>query len=246
MKRTKWLVLVGILCFLAQGCAANKPLTVKNMQAVPSIKVVRTGPPGYLKETAGSQAAAFTGIMFGAIGGAIGGGISASMQAKNGKQLAEKYCLPDVNKMITERFVERVRTDLPDWPKLDVVETPVAKDYKPGPGYVLMIKGGGVNVNSMTYGFIMGATATMTGPGEEVVWEKGYLYKSSDFSRSRSIESLESDNCKLLKEELDFAVDKIVSEFIRHLKGGPSTGESPAKQPRPEDQNAPVEAPSAT
>jgi len=247
MNRAKWFVLVGTLCFLIQGCAtANKPLTVKNMEEVTSIKVVRTGYPGYLMETAGSQAAAFTGIMFGAIGGAVGGGISASMQAKSGKELAEKYCLPDVNKLITERFVERVRTDLPDWPKLEVIETPVEKEYKPGPDYVLMIKGGVVNVNSMAYGFSMGATASMTGPGGEVVWERGYLYKSSDFSKKRSIESLEADNCKLLKEELDFAVDQIVSEFIRHLKGGISTGKPSAKQPPLEGQNAPAEAPSAT
>jgi hypothetical protein len=80
MKRAKWLLFVGTLCFLVQGCAtADKPLIVKNMQAVTSIKVVRTGYPGYLEETAGSRSAAFTGIMFGAIGGAVGGGISASI-----------------------------------------------------------------------------------------------------------------------------------------------------------------------
>ncbi len=247
MRRAVWLVLVGALCFLVQGCVtADKPLTVKNMQSVTSIKVVRTEFPGSLKETAGSQAAAFTGVMFGAIGGAVGGGISASMQAKNGKELAEKYCLPDVNKVITERFVERVRTDLPDWPKLEVSETPVNSDYKPGPGYILVVKGGLVNLNSMAYGLIMGATARMSGPGEETIWERGYIYKASDFSRKRSIASLEADNCKLLKDELDFAVDQIVSEFIRHLKGGVSTENPSAKPPPLEDQNAPGEAPSAT
>jgi len=86
----------------------------------------------------------------------------------------------------------------------------------------------------------------MTGPGEEVIWERGYLYRSSDFSRRRSIESLEADNCKLLNEELDFAVDKMVSEFIRHLKGGISTEKPSAKQPPLESQNAPADAPSAT
>ncbi len=222
MKQAGWFVLLGALCFLAQGCATSyKPLTVKNMRAIGSIKVVRTGYPAYLEESPTSHTMEFTGlILFGLLGGVPARAIACSMEMNKGKKLARKYLLPDVNKLIMERFVERVRTDLPDWPKLEVVETPVGKDYKTGPGYVLMIKDGSVDVNSMTFGLTLCATAVMTDPEGKVLWERNYLYKASDFSRNRSLESLEANNCKLLKKQLDFAVNKTVSDFIRHIKGG--------------------------
>jgi hypothetical protein len=153
MKRAKWFVLAGAVVALFQGCAtADKPLTVKNMQTITSIKVVRTGPPGYLKKTIASEAVAYTGMMFGAIGGGLGGGISYAMEVESGKKLAEKCSLPDVNKLLEDRFVERLLADLPDCPKLEVAEVPVDKDYKNSSGYLLMVRGGAVNLSATAFG----------------------------------------------------------------------------------------------
>ncbi len=55
----------------------------------------------------------------------------------------------------------------------------------------------------------------------EVIWEKSFKYSSIEFARvQRSSGDLLANDKKLLGEEIEFAADKTVADFIAHFKAG--------------------------
>src|SRR5208283_1182218 len=103
----RWLVLTGILLIVSQGCATHsKPPGLQEMQSITSLRVVRYESARLQIKTSASQAVAFTGTMFGAIGGAFGGAISSTMESSKGKALADKCELPDFSQLVQAGFVE--------------------------------------------------------------------------------------------------------------------------------------------
>jgi hypothetical protein len=143
MKCAAWKVLsLFALCVcLIQGCAtADKALSAKDIGYISSVKAVRYGSPLLMKKTAGSQAAAFTGVMFGAIGGAVGGAISMDMMMKGGKELMQKCGLPDFGQLVFEDFTARIPEELPQFSNLTVEHEPVGRDFKSDCDCVLVVQ----------------------------------------------------------------------------------------------------------
>lgn len=62
----------------------------------------------------------------------------------------------------------------------------------------------------------------MKDPEGNILWQKSFIYLSKDFDREMSLEDLEAENCDLLKEEVKFAAEKTVQDFVTHLTAGSS------------------------
>lgn len=224
MKRIHFCVVAVFLVFLGSlyGCATpDKPLAVREMPKASVIKVVRYDSPQLLKKTAGSKAIALTGVMFGALGGGLGGAISAGLEASAGNELAQRCNLPDFGKLVTDRFVEKVQEDLPEWPELSVEDKPTKEEPKSDSGYLLVVRVTLVMVESGS-GLTTSTTAQMFDPANQVVWQKRFSYKSRDFGRCTALDDLEAENGELLHREFQFAAERTVSSFIHHLNVPPS------------------------
>lgn len=229
LDRKVSVVLLVVIMLFIQGCAnSDKRLALNDLQKIDSLKVVRHESPKLLKATAGSQAIAITGVMFGALGGAFGAALSMAAEAKAGSALAEQCNLPDFGELVFNRFVERMPVEMAGWPKMDVEKPPVADDLVLK-GYSLLIEVGQIRVKNGT-GFAAATTARMVDLGSNVLWERKTIYTSEKFDRCTTLEELEADSGRLLREEFEYAAEKTVSDFIAHLKGEPSEVEKPEQK----------------
>ena len=68
-------------------------------------------------------------------------------------------------------------------------------------------------------GFLSKTVVTMKDPQGDVLWQKSYIYLSKDYDRGMSVDELEANDCDLLKEEMMFAAEKTVQDFVNHLNG---------------------------
>jgi hypothetical protein len=53
-----------------------------------------------------------------------------------------------------------------------------------------------------------------------VLWEKSFTYKGSNFKRIHSVEDFKAEDGFILQEEMEFAADTTASDFIRHFESG--------------------------
>lgn len=198
-------VLLTSTVFL-QGCAMDKPFVKKDMTSIsPLLNVVRYETPRMTEETLGRV---LTGaILFGGIGAAV----AASM--------VEAKKPIDFGELIMKKFIERGSKEIPNWPLLTIEEQPVAEEYSFQSGNLLEFKVSELRLHSIQ-GLITSSTATMKKYDGNVLWQKSFRYRSKKYDRGRSIDEFKADNSKLLKEEMDFAAEKTISDFIEHFKGG--------------------------
>lgn len=206
-----------LILLVVQGCAtADKHLAVEDFRKIGSLKVVRYKSPQLIKETIGSQAVAITGIMFGAIGGGLGGGLSYAMEANNGKDLMQRFNLPDFGEIIMKKFADDVFKGIPGWPAMTVEDAPIEGDMIDKQHNLIVL-----NVSLMKVangeGLLTVTTIHMKDSNNNILWQKRFSYKSKDFNRCTKLDELEADNGKLLHEELNFAADKTIAEFVNHL-----------------------------
>ncbi|OPY76292.1 MAG: hypothetical protein A4E64_01589 [Syntrophorhabdus sp. PtaU1.Bin058] len=223
-----------LLAIVLHGCASSpdKTLARKDLQSIDQINLVRYEFPGYMKETTGSKVAstaiAVPFMLFGAIGGGIGGGLYASvkssMMTSAGKEMQNKYNLPDFTGVVHKEFSERLPKNFPDWPRIIIEPNAVSDDYQNPSGCFLSIKS--LVMVSDGAGLQTDTIAQMVDSTQNVLWQKRVSYKSSDFNRPCKFEQLEADNGKLLHEEITLAVEKTVTGLIGHLKNGTDTVET--------------------
>lgn len=210
-----------ITLFFLQGCITDKPFVKKDGMSAPSIKVVRYETPGILRSTMAETLFLTTATV------ALPGGsalliLGDEYTKTRGENMQTK--IPDFGYLVTDKFVKRLNKEKLGWPALTVLEKPVEKDYtdsciliefkvkRLAYGYLDFIRGGG-------NGFYSKTVVTMKDPEGEVLWQKSYTYLSKDFNRDKDIDEFEADDGKLLMEELEFAAEKTVSDFIAHLNG---------------------------
>jgi hypothetical protein len=219
MKRENKLFAAFLILMLlvVQGCAtAEKRLAVDDFRKIDSLKVVRHKSPQLLKETIGSKTIAITGIMFGAIGGGIGGGLSYAKEANDGKDLMQRFNLPDFGEIVMQKFADNVSKEIPGWPAMTIEGVPVEGDVIDNQHNLIVL---GVNLIKVADGPGLSTVTTihMKDSNNNMLWQKRFSYKSKDFSRCTRLDELEADNGKLLHEELNFAADKTIAEFVNHL-----------------------------
>ena len=198
-------VCLGSLVF--QGCAMNKPFVHDDLRVISSLKVVRHQTP----EISDLGASVFLGFL---LLGSPGLAIAAVME----EEATKREPPIDFGELVMTKFVERVSREIPHWPTMTVQEQPIGDDYTFKSGTLLEFEVTQLTLHFLQ-GFMASVNATMKNSEGDVLWQKSFWYKSRDFDRQRSIDEFKGDNSKLLNEEMKFAADKTVSDFIEHFKG---------------------------
>lgn len=223
----KVLYIFAVVGIFFYGCASvpDKSVSRKELSAVDRVKVVREQFPGYLKETisstvlSGAVAAPF--VLFGAIGGGIGGviygSLKSSMMSNDGKEMQDKYNLPDFAELVQKRLSEKLPLCLSERTKVMVEDIPVEDDSQNFSGYVVIVRTWAL-ISDGT-GLQTVAFARMLDSKQNILWQKTFHYRSDEFGRVCDLEKLEENNGKLLLEEISFATDEAALDFFNHLSG---------------------------
>ena len=219
------------------GCSSkyNHALVDRDLSSLGPIKVVRHETPGIVKASGtetGFLALATLAVPGGSallfVGDAYGKARGAGTQSQ----------IPDFGSMVMEKFLGRVSQVVPDCPELMPLQDPLKEDFSEQSaviefdvkrlayGSVDLTRGGiimehGLDKGVIADGFLSKTVVTMKDPLGEVLWQKGYIYLSKDHDRGMSLDELEADNYCLLKEEMDFAAEQTVQDFLTHLRGKP-------------------------
>lgn len=132
--------------------------------------------------------------------------------------------IPDFGLLVMNKFVEKIKIEIPDFPALTVACNPVDEEYsepitlisfkvkRVAYGFLDPLRGSGNNFSSKT-------VVTMTDPQGNILWEKNFLYLSENFGRSKEIDELEADDARLLIEEMEFAAEQTAADFVADLNG---------------------------
>lgn len=213
-KITLVMIMACVISTVFQGCATykDKAFVNQDMTALSPLKVVRHETPSFNKFTPGGTAG---GLL---LGGVIGLAISAEL---SGKKLKEKIEIPDFGQLVMDKFVVRVGKEIPSWPVMDVEKEPVNAEYSHKAGSILEFKHAYNPYLTFEKGGCFGGVTTvmLKNANGNVLWKKTFAYLSNWYDRQKKLEEFEADNGKLLKEEMDFAAEETVSNFIKHFKG---------------------------
>jgi len=221
-KIITWYIFTSaVTLFFLQGCTTDKPYVKKDKTLAPPVKVVRCKTPGILRSTV-AETLLLTTATIALPGGSALLVLGDEYTKARGEDMQTK--IPDFGYLVMNKFVERINKEMPDWPALTAEYNPVEDDYtdtcvliefkvkRISYGYLDFIRGGG-------NGFYSKTVVTMKDQNGEVLWQKSFAYLSKDFNRCRDIDEFEAENGKLLMEEMEFAAEKTVSDFISHLNG---------------------------
>ncbi|OGW39437.1 MAG: hypothetical protein A2Y97_02590 [Nitrospirae bacterium RBG_13_39_12] len=222
-KLALWIIICVLIVssFFLQGCATDKPFAKKDIESLSPIKVVRYETPGILRSTV-AETFLLTGAAVALPGGSALFFLSDEYCKARGGDMQTR--IPDFGYLVMQKFTEKMNQGTSKWPELTFKSDPVVDDFtepctlieikvkRLAYGYLDFIRGGG-------NGFLSKTTITMKDSQDEVLWQKSFTYLSKDFERDKDIDEFEADDAKLLKEEIDFAAEKTVSDFINHLNG---------------------------
>lgn len=238
MKRiSPWLMasVLIISSLLLGGCgASNKELVKKDFPAAEPIRVCRYETPGIMKST-GTETTLLALVTLAAPGGSALLVVGDEYNKARGSGTQSK--IPDFGSLVMNKFAEQVKNARPDWPALTVIPDPLKEDFSDkctvvefkinriAYGSIDLTRGGialerGLDKGLFATGLLTKTLVTMKDNSGEVVWQKSYVYLSENFNREKSVDELEADNFKLLKEEMEFAAEKTVADFVDHLKNG--------------------------
>jgi len=148
----------------------------------------------------------------------------------------DQNIIPDFGAVVMEKFVDGLSKAEPKWPELQVVKEPIKEGIsEPATviefdvkrlayGSIDLTRGGvalerGLDKGIICDGFLSKTVVTMKAADGEILWQKSYLYLSSDHGREKSLSELEADNCSTLKEEMLFAAEQTANDFLNHLNG---------------------------
>jgi hypothetical protein len=217
---TSLVVFMMVTFIFLNGCATDKPFAKSDNRLTSPIKVIRYETPGILRST-------MTETFFLTAAVALPGGSALLIlgdEYAKAKGADMQMKIPDFGYIVMDKFVERLKKEGSDWPALTVEKKPVGEDFaescyliefkvnRLAYGYLDIVRGGG-------NGFFSNTVVTMKDPGGEVLWQKSFTYQSKDFERDKNIDDFEANDGKLLRDEIEFAAEKTVLEFIKHLKG---------------------------
>jgi hypothetical protein len=202
--------IVILLIIIIQGCATNVKYERKDSMNLASVDVIRYESPKLREPKIGAMIA----------GAILAGGAGAAIASTFGEK-SSFY----INGLISDKFVFKVKEEIPGFPRMVVQSEPVNDDQpqmqRPyielrtknfALGYMGLAFGGG-------YGLVVESVAMFFDKQGEVLWRKSFAYVSGNFKRSKSsVEEFKLDNGKILVDEINFAADTIAMDFVKHLK----------------------------
>ncbi len=227
MKKS-FAVMLSFLLFVSiylQGCGvANQPYVKNDASEAAPLKMIRYETPNVRVYTTGGMVGAVvtTAVLFGIIGGSLGYAAHyiSTIEPDNPELL-------DFGKLVTDKFVERSKKEIPNWPAMivqekaveKIVENTMAKDTNlpiDGSHYLIELVVDDIRIEENS-GLATKTTITMKDTEGKTVWEKGYVYDCTIFNRGRNFNSLKAHKYRKLNDELIFAAEKTVNDFITHF-----------------------------
>jgi hypothetical protein len=212
----------GLLCvaaILMQGCATNKALIKRELTNIPQLRVVRYATPEIKVKTFWrSVLGAFPGFM---VLGPAGAGVAAAGADLTAKKVDKGVEIQDFGYLVMTKFVERIKTEWPSWPSMTMQEEPIIQ-RNDQEGLVLAFQVKGISLAYLGAfrgnGLVCLTIASLKQAKGDVLWQKEYFYNSSDFKRGRDMDEFMADGGKLLREEIEFAAEQTIVDFIKHIK----------------------------
>ncbi len=214
------------------GCASSgTKFTKKDFSSSGPIKVCRYETPGIMKST-GTETALLALVTLAAPGGSALLVVGDEYAKARGSGTQAR--IPDFGYLVMNKFLDRIRDARPDWPALTPLQEPLKEDFsekctviefkvsRVAYGSLDLTRGGialerGLDKGVMSTGFLSKTVVTMKDADGEGLWEKSYVYLSEHFGREKTLDELEAEDFRLLKEEMEFAAEKTVDDFIEHL-----------------------------
>ncbi len=210
---------IFLVVMIIQGCALpNQPYVKNEAPFTTPLKVVRYSTPDIRRYSIGEGLAIF------AAGSIILSpfmGLAAFSIYHDVKKLPDDKDIPDFGKLVMDKFIDRAKNEIRDWPVMNVVEKPILEELTDQSNYILEFKADALEIKD-NKGLRFATVVTMKDKANNVIWAKGYKYTSEQFNHKVDYDQLKKDSYKLLKEEMAFAADATVADFIQHVKNGAS------------------------
>ena len=222
-KYTEVAAFIFLVVIVIQGCALpNQPYVKKEASEATPLKVVRYLTPDIRRYSVGEGVAVLVGsaIILDPFVGLLVFSIYHDV-----KKVPNDQGIPDYEKLVMDKFIERAKNEIPGWPVMNVEEKPIWEAIKDESNYILEFKADSLEIED-SKGLIFVTIVTMKDKENNIIWEKGYKYTSEQFNHKVDYDQLKIDSYKLLKREMVFAADATVADFIEHFKNPQS---KPAK-----------------
>ena len=219
MKKCFAVTLSFLLLFsiILQGCTTmpNQPFLKKETAVPGPVKILRYETPNIkVYTTPGLLGSIIVGAV---ILGPPGAGITYLIY----DAVTTEPANPDINDfgmLVTSGFIERSQKEIPNWPTMVIQEKAdeeLSSAYNMS--YILTIDVRNVKINA-EFGISVATVITMKDKEGNIVWQEGYWYDPVNFNRLSTFDDLKANKYKKLNEELAFAADKTVTDFINHFK----------------------------
>jgi hypothetical protein len=212
------LVLTVSLAVILMGCAHEKQLVRTDLQNMNAITITKKTSPQFLLDTPGSGSLAAAGVIVGGIPGAFMQAGRQEMVKANGKKAEVKYRLPDFGELLITRLNERAPAEVNGWPKTRMSGPQMSKDMDAIKRGVLVVSLQIIRLRADGV-FEVRARGQLVDTQTNIVWQQSVDYFSSDYNRNVDMDKLDAAMGKPLHDEYAFAADRIVSTFIRDLRG---------------------------
>jgi hypothetical protein len=211
---TKLAAIILFVFTVIQGCALpNEPCVRKDISSMAPLKAARYISPDIRRYSLGKGVAILVGTAV--IHPFIG--IVALSIYHDANKVPSDQGIPDYGKLVMDKFIERAKNEIPNWPIMNIEEKPIWEALKDNSNYILEFKIDSLEIDDST-GVKFITIVTMRDKEDNVVWEKGYKYSSEQFKHNVNYEQLKKDDYQLLKQEMIFAANATVDDFIQHFK----------------------------
>lgn len=150
---------------------------------------------------------------FGGIGTML---VADAQHKKKGEKAKNQFQLPDVGELIVTGFINRIKSDVNNWPETEFLEERIKKNYKSENRAQLVIIVLQQKLAGKLYSVI--AKATLRNSEGDKIWNKSMGYNSYERNTIEKRDEWFENDGKLLKEEIEYASALIVSEFIKSIK----------------------------
>jgi hypothetical protein len=197
------LIVLLLIPFNAMNQKIGKGFIKSAISQIPNLAVARYKTPPFKAFTLGGALAGF------ALFGAAGTQMSFLLGAPETSD--------DYGEIIMYKFLDRALKEIPTWPKMSLIKTPVKIGYKDKSWPTLIFEVQGWLLHSKG-GFMSTTSVTMLEPDGRILWKKKYMYWGKKNGRFHSVKEFKADP-KLLSDEVDFAANTTVSAFINDFNG---------------------------
>jgi hypothetical protein len=215
LKRISFPISLTIICFLIQSCAVHGSLSKNELEAMQSIEVVRHTTPDLEAKTS-------TGVVIKhAMSGPLAGILGHTYNKATFRKMTEGKVLPDYGELMTRKFADRVKGEVPGWPETTLKEMPVHGHFDHQGHNLIEFKVTEIGVSSLR-GFIMKANVSIRKSTGDKVYSRHISYQGASLGRKHTLDDYFANDCKILMEEFSFSTDYIVTELIKSLNNQPA------------------------